>query len=333
MITNHDNLAAPYCGKKILITGGLGFIGSNLANRLAKAQAEVTIVDSLVPDYGGNLFNVEDSKNLTINISDIRDKHSLKWLVHEKDYIFNLAGQTSHLDSMHDPLTDLEINAAAQLYLLEAVRHENPAAKIVFASTRQIYGKPQHLPIGEDHPLEPTDVNGIHKMAGEKYHFLYHNVYGLWCSALRLTNTYGPRMRIKDARQTFLGIWLKLAIQKKPFEVWGGAQLRDFSYVDDTIDALLAIACNEAANGEVYNIGGDQVYSLETTAKILSELADDAPFLVKAFPAERKKIDIGDYYANDEKLRKMLGWAPNTSLVEGLKSSLSYYREHLEQYL
>src|ERR1051325_4623546 len=220
--------------KKVLITGGLGFIGSNLARRLVEMGAKVLLVDSLIPAYGGNLFNIAGIEDkVSLNISDVRDEHSMHYLVRESDYLFNLAGQTSHLDSMHDPYTDLEINCRAQLSILEACRKHNPQVKIVFASTRQIYGKPKSLPVNEEHLLRPTDVNGINKMAGEWYHILYNNVYGLRACALRLTNTIGPRMRIKDARQTFLGVWIRLLVEGRPFEVWDGSQLRDLTYVDD----------------------------------------------------------------------------------------------------
>ena len=216
--------------KKVLITGGLGFIGSNLSRRLLDLGAEVTLVDSLIPEYGGNLFNIDGIENrLRVNISDVRDEHSMRYLVQGQDYIFNLAGQTSHLDSMQDPFTDLEINSRAQLSILETCRKYNPDVKIVFASTRQIYGKPDYLPVDEKHPIRPVDVNGINKLAGEWYHILYNNVYSIRACALRLTNTYGPGMRIKDARQTFLGIWIKLLLEGKPFEIWEGQQLRDFN--------------------------------------------------------------------------------------------------------
>lgn len=213
-----------FIAKRILITGGLGFIGSNLARRLAAIGANVTLVDSLVPEYGGNLFNIAGLEDqIKVNISDVRDTHSMKYLVQKQDYLFNLAGQTSHMDSMQDPFTDLEINCRAQLSILETCRQYNPEIKIVFASTRQIYGKPDYLPVDEKHLLRPTDVNGINKMAGEWYHVLYNNVYGIRSCALRLTNTYGPRMRIKDARQTFLGIWVRLLVEDKPFEVWAAS--------------------------------------------------------------------------------------------------------------
>ncbi len=323
-----------FADKNILITGGLGFIGSNLARRLVDAGAHVTLVDSLIPEYGGHLFNIAGiEEQVRVNISDVRDEHSMKYLVQGQDYLFNLAGQTSHMDSMQAPQTDLEINVRAQLSILESCRKHNPTVKIVFASTRQIYGKPDYLPVDEKHPLRPVDVNGINKMAGEWYHILYHNVYGLRACALRLTNTYGPRMRIKDARQTFLGIWIRLLLEGKSFEVWGGEQLRDFSYVDDTVDALLLTAQHEAADGKVFNVGGEPVVSLLETAQLLVEANSGGEFAVHVFPADRKRIDIGDYYADDQLLRQTVGWQPNTPLADGLSRTINYYRQHLQEYL
>lgn len=318
----------------MLITGGLGFIGSNLARRLVEMGAEVTLVDSLIPEYGGNRFNINGIENrVKINVSDVRDANRMKHLVQGQDYLFNLAGQTSHMDSMQDPYTDLEINCRAQLSILETCRQYNPDIKIVFASTRQIYGKPDYLPVDEKHLLRPTDVNGINKMAGEWYHILYNNIYGIRSSALRLTNTYGPRMRVKDARQTFLGIWIKLLLEGKPFEVWGGEQLRDFTYVDDAVDALLLAATNASANGQVYNLGGCEVITLRELAQLLVKVNGGGNFKVRDFPDDRKRIDIGDYYADDSRIRLELNWAPQVRLEEGLKSSLEYYRNHLVNYL
>ena len=233
-----------FSNSQVLITGGLGFIGSHLARRLVVLGAKVTLVDSLIPQYGGNLFNIQDIRDqITVNISDVRDPHSMAYLIKGKDFLFNLAGQTSHMDSMQDPNTDLAINASAQLSILEACRLHNTGIKLVFASTRQLYGKPDYLPVDERHPIRPVDVNGINKLAGEWYHLLYNNVYGIRACALRLTNTYGPGMRVKDARQTFLGIWVRNLIEGKPVLIFGdGEQLRDFNYVDDVIDALLIAA-------------------------------------------------------------------------------------------
>ena len=320
--------------KQILITGGLGFIGSALARRLVELGAIVTLVDSLIPEYGGNLFNIAGIENrVRINISDVRDAHSMKYLVQGQDYLFNLAGQTSHVDSMEAPEIDLDINCRAQLSILEACRQYNPAIRIVFASTRQLYGKPDYLPVDEKHQLRPLDVNGINKMAGEWYHILYNNVYGIRTCALRLTNTYGPRMRVKDARQTFLGIWIKLLLEGKPFEVWGGEQLRDFTYVDDAVEVFLLAAVREEAIGQVYNLGGCEVINLRELAELSVKANGGGKFQVREFPANRKRIDIGDYYANDQRIRSELGWTPQVGLQEGLARTMDYYRRHLAHYL
>lgn len=321
-------------GKRVLVTGGLGFIGSHLARRLVAGGAIVTIVDSLIPQYGGNMFNVHDIKDrLTINISDVRDPHAMAYLVKGQDFLFNLAGQTSHMDSMQDPRTDLDINAAAQLSILEACRLHNREIKLIFASTRQLYGKPDYLPVDERHPIRPVDVNGINKLAGEWYHLLYNNVYGIRACALRLTNTYGPGMRVKDARQTFLGIWVRNLIERKPILIFGdGAQLRDFNFVDDVVDAMLMAAVSDKANGEVFNLGSLEVVNLKDLAEQLVELHPSGRYELIAFPPERKAIDIGDYYSDFSKIKETMGWAPRISLKEGLRNSLHYYTLHHAQY-
>src|SRR6058998_2732070 len=275
-----------FTGRKVLITGGLGFIGSNLARRLVDLGARVTLVDSLIPEYGGNLFNIAGLEDhVQVNISDVRDQHSMRYLVQGQDYLFNLAGQTSHMDSMEDPGTDLEINCRAQLSILEACRRYNPRIKVVFASTRQIYGKPDYLPVDEQHLLRPVDVNGINKMAGEWYHILYNNVHGIRACALRLTNTIGPRMRVKDARQTFLGVWIRLVIEDNPFEVWDGDQLRDFTYVDDAVEAFLLAAASEEANGQVFNLGSsDHAINLKGLADLLVEVNGRGEYVARSFP-------------------------------------------------
>jgi len=323
-----------FAGRKVLITGGLGFIGSNLARRLVDLGAEVVLVDSLIPEYGGNLFNIAGIKaRVQVNISDVRDKHGMRHLVQGQDYLFNLAGQTSHMDSMQDPDTDLDINCRAQLSILEACRHHNPRIKVVFASTRQMYGKAEYLPVDEKHLLRPVDVNGINKMAGEWYHILYNNVYELRACALRLTNTIGPRMRIKDARQTFLGVWVRLLLEGKPFEVWGGEQLRDFTYLDDAVDAFLLAAASEDANGQVFNLGCEQVIGLKDLADLLVEVNGGGRYELHPFPPARKRIDIGDYYADYSRIRSVLQWEPKVSLREGLSRTMAFYRDNLAHYL
>lgn len=323
-----------YFNKKILITGGLGFIGSNVARTLVHQGAKVTLIDSLIPQYGGNNFNIDDIKNeVVININDVRDKYAMEYLIKDQEYVFNLAGQTSHLDSMTDPKTDLDINAAAQLSLLEVCRAKNPHVKIVFASTRQLYGKPDYLPVDEKHPIRPVDVNGINKLAGEWYHLLYNNVYGLKTCALRLTNTYGNGMRIKDARQTFLGIWIRRIIEGQPIEIFGdGLQKRDFNHVDDCVEALLLAGQSEAANGKVYNLGSKEVIDLKSLAQLMVDLCPGSQYKMIPFPPERKAIDIGDYYSDFSLIRKELGWQPKMSLGNGLEKTLQYYKEHYRHY-
>ena len=323
-----------FSGAKVLITGGLGFIGSNLARRLVGSGANVTLIDSLIPEYGGNLFNVHDIRErISVSITDVRDPHAMAHVIKGQDYLFNLAGQTSHVDSMSDPMTDLEINAAAQLSILEACRKHNPAIKVVFGSTRQLYGRPQYLPVDEKHPIRPVDVNGINKLAGEWYHLVYNDVYGIRGCALRLTNTYGPGMRVKDGRQTFLGIWIRNLVQGKPILVYGdGSQLRDFNYVDDAVDALLAAATHAKSEGQVFNLGASDVISLKALAEELVALLGSGRYELVPFPPERKAIDIGDYYSDFAKIRSQLDWLPKVPLQQGLRQTLEYYAAHGSHY-
>lgn len=321
--------AEAFRGRPVLITGGLGFIGANLARRLVEAGADVLLVDSMIPEYGGNIANIAGIEDrVTVNIADVRDVHSLPYLVSDREVIFSLAGQTSHLDSMADPYTDLEINCRAQLSLLEACRLANPEARVVFASTRQIYGRPEYLPVDERHPIHPVDVNGINKTAGEWYHLLYGQVYGIPVCVLRLTNTYGPRMRVKDARQTFLGYWLRQIVEGEEIAVFGdGLQKRDFNYVDDAVDAFLLAATREEALGKVYNLGDSEVVSLLDLARKLVELNGSGSYRVVPFPEDRKAIDIGDYYSDFARIKDDLGWEPQVGLDEGLRRSIDFYRE------
>ena len=318
----------------VLITGGLGFIGSNLARRLALLGARVTVIDSLIPQYGGKLFNLAGlDERVTINIADVRDEYSMDYLVREQAFIFNLAGQVSHLDSMHNPYTDLDINCRGQLSILEACRKHNPAVRLVYSGTRQVYGRPRYLPVDEEHPIDPVDVNGVNKVAGEWYHIVYHRAYGLRTTSLRLTNTYGPRMRVVDARQTFLGIWLRRLIDGDEILVYGdGSQRRDFNYVDDAVEALMVVAAADASIGQIYNLGGGEVVSLRALAELLVDLNGGGRYRLVPFPDEQKAIDIGDYYGTYAKLEAALGWQPRVALRDGLARTLEYYRQHHAQY-
>lgn len=324
-----------YANKAVLITGGLGFIGSNLARRLVDLGANVTLADSLIPDYGGNLFNIDGyEKRLRVNIADVRDPYSMRALVRGQDVLFNLAGQVSHIDSMHDPFTDLEINTRSQLSILEACRQVNPALKVVYAGTRQQYGKPRYLPLDEDHIQAPTDVNGVNKLAGEWYHIVYHTAYGLRTTSLRLTNTYGPRQLIKHNRQGFIGWFVRLAIEGKPIQLYGdGQQLRDLTYVDDVVDAFLRVGANDNANGAVFNLGGDAPISLLDLATLIVAIAGRGRVELIPWPEARKKIDIGDVYSSHARISAVLDWQPTTPLTVGLTQMIDYFTRHFDKYV
>jgi UDP-glucose 4-epimerase len=329
-----DSRFTAFRGARVMITGGIGLIGATLARRLVELGAEVLLVDSLVPEGGGNPANIAAIRDrVRVNVADIRDPQAMAHLLAGQEFLFDLAAQTSHLASMDAPLDDLAINARAQLQLLETCRAVAPEIVITHAGTRQIYGRPRYLPVDEAHPLRPTDVNGVNKMAGEAYHLLFHDVYGIRTRSLRLTNVYGPGMRIKDARQNFLGIWLRRALEGAAFEVWGGEQRRDMLYVDDAAEAFLCAALTQDIAGKALNVGGDAPYSLSEIAALLIVANDGGRYDVREFPEERKRIDIGDFVTDDRQFRALAGWAPRTTLAEGLALSLDYYRRHLAAYL
>jgi UDP-glucose 4-epimerase len=322
-----------YAGRKVLVTGGLGFIGSNLCRTLADLGARVTAVDSLLPDYGGNLFNLDGYEDkVRINIADVRG-HGMEYLVRGQEVLFNLAGQVSHIDSMTDPVTDLEINCTSQLRLLEAVRRGNSDLKVVYAGTRQVYGRPLYLPVDERHLLQPADVNGINKISGEFYHLVYHKVYGIRASSLRLTNTYGPRQLIRHTRQGFIGWFVRQAAFGEEILVFGdGRQKRDFNHVEDVVDAFLRAGAMDAADGEVMNLGDERPVALLELVELLLDVAGGGSYRLVPFPEERKRIDIGDFYADIRKAKAVLGWAPTVPLRRGLEETIAFYRRHAEHY-
>lgn len=324
-----------YRGRRVMITGGLGFIGSNLARQLVDLGADVLLVDSLIPDYGGNLFNIDGlNGGLRVNIADVRQQSTMNYLVRDREVIFNLAGQVSHIDSMRDPYQDLEINCRSQLTILEACRRNNPGTKVVFAGTRQVYGKPDHLPVDERHLVRPTDVNGINKVAGEYYHLVYNNVFGVRACSLRLTNVYGPRQLMRHNRQGFIGWFIRLAIENQEIQIFGdGSQMRDFVYVDDAADAFLRAGAADACNGEVFNVGGSEPISHLDLVAMLIEVTGTGRYKMVDWPAEKKAIDIGSFYADSSKFKATVGWATRVGLREGLERTVAYYREHLPRYL
>jgi UDP-glucose 4-epimerase len=324
-----------YRGRRVLVTGGLGFIGSNLARELAGLGASVLVVDALIPDYGGNLFNITGlEETVRVSVADIRDESSLDVLVRDREVIFNLAGQVSHTDSMRDPHTDLDINCRAQLSILEACRKYNPGVRVVYAGTRQVYGRPDYLPVDERHLVRPADINGVNKAAGEYYHLLYNNVFDVRACSLRLTNVYGPRQLIKHNRQGFIGWFIRLAIEDREIQVFGdGSQLRDFVYVDDAADAFLRAGASERCDGDVYNVGGREPISHRDLVALLITTAGTGRVRFVEWPADKKRIDIGSFYSDSTKFQERVGWTPRVDLREGLARTLAFYREHRARYV
>ena len=324
-----------YSGRRVMITGGLGFIGSNLARQLVDLGADVLIVDALLPDYGGNLFNIEDiAGRVKVNIADVRMQSTIGVLARGQDVIFNLAGQVSHIDSMRDPYTDLEINCRAQLSILEACRMNNPRVRVVYAGTRQVYGRPDYLPVDERHLVRPADINGVNKAAGEYYHLLYNNVFDVRACSLRLTNVYGPRHLIRHNRQGFIGWFIRLAIEGREIEIFGdGSQMRDFVYVDDAADAFLRAGASDACDGDVFNVGGVQPISHRDLVALLIETAGSGSVRYVDWPADKKRIDIGSFYSDSTKFQERVGWRPQVDLREGLTRTLAYFRAHMPHYV
>ena len=329
--------ATSYRGRRVLVTGGLGFIGSNLGRRLVELGAEVTLMDSMIKDYGGNDFNVADYKDkVRVNIADVRDRSAMDHLVQGQDLLFNLAGQVSHIDSMRDPVTDLDINCRSQLSILESCRHNNPQVAIVFAASRQQYGRPLYLPVDEKHPVRPVDVNGINKTAGESYHLVYNEAYGLRAVSLRLTNTFGPGQLVRHNRQGFIGWFVRRIVEGGTIDLYGdGSQVRDLNFVDDVVEAFLLAGARATgpARGKVYNLAGRESVSLRDLVTMLIDIAGKGSVRCVPWPEDKKPIDIGDYYGTHALITQELGWEPQVSLREGLERTVRYYERNLQHYV
>ncbi|HWA98547.1 MAG TPA: NAD-dependent epimerase/dehydratase family protein [Pirellulales bacterium] len=327
------NLASRFYNRNVLITGGLGFIGSNLAARLVEFGAHVVLLDSLVPQFGGSFFNIAPIRDrVTVNVSDMRDPYSLEILVQQKDFIFHLAGQVSHGNSMRDPQLDLDVNCVSTMNLVQACHKHNSTARLLYSSTRQVYGRPLKLPVDEQHPTIPIDVNGINKLAAEYYHLLYHSTYGIRSTVLRMTNTYGPRQKLEGDRQGFCATFVRQALRGETIALYGGGkQLRDFNYVDDVVAAMLMAITTDECMGRVFNLGAERPHSL---LDFVEALAEHCRFDTRSvpFPADTKIIDIGDYYGDFTRFRQATGWRPRVDLKEGVARSLAFYRQHREAY-
>ena len=328
------NITSFYAGRRVLVTGGLGTIGSRLGLFLADLGARVTLLDGGYPDGGYNPQNIAAFRDRVEVLDwDLRETSALPAAVEGRAAIFNLAGIGCHSDSMRDPLTDLEMNARAHLVLLEACRAHAPAARLVYTGTRQVYGRPLRLPVVEDEPVKLMDINAIHKHAAEQYHLLYHRVHGLPACVLRLTNVIGPGMRIRDARQVFYGQWFRDLLEGRSFEVWGGEQVRDLVYVDDVCDALLRAGARPEAAGRVLNVGSGEPVRLLDFAELLVEVCGRGAYTVRPFPEDRRRIDIGDFCADITRIRSLLGWAPRTPLREAVRRTWAYCLQQARYYL
>jgi UDP-glucose 4-epimerase len=322
-------LAEHFAGSRCVVTGGLGFIGSNLVHALAAMGADIVVLDGLVPQHGGDRRNLDGiDRALHTVVTDISDGDLVAPAVRGANYVFNLAGQVSHLASMLDPQRDLELNVCSHAPFLETLRAECADASIVYSSTRQVYGRPQYLPVDESHPTNPVDVNGISKLACEQLHLLYSSVYGMTVTALRLTNVYGPRQRLTMDDLGFLPVFLRRALDGETLRVFGdGAQLRDCLYVDDVVDALLLAAVTPDARGEVVNLGHTEALSLLEIAHNVAAAADtgtDVEFM--PWPGDHARIDIGSFRGDFAKAKRLLGWEPDISFADGVERTIAFYR-------
>lgn len=325
--------AERFRGERCVVTGGLGFIGSNLVHALHGAGARVTVIDALVPTHGGDVRNVEGLGGVEVIVARIDDIDRVADAVAGARYVFNLAGQVSHLASMADPVTDLDLNARSHLVLLELLRRRNPTATVVHTSTRQVYGRPQYLPVDEDHPTHPVDINGIAKLAGEQAHLLYARVHGMPITSLRLTNVYGPRQNLQRAGLGFLPVFVREALSGGCIDLFGdGQQLRDCLYVDDVVEGILLAASTPAAVGQVFNLGHPQAVTLHDVAATLIDIAGRGTYRTVPWPADHERIDIGSFHGDFGKARRELGWQPAVDFATGARRTIAFYREH-EWYL
>jgi len=323
-----------YRDKNILVTGGLGFIGSNLAIRLVEEGAHVTLLDAMLPLYGGNLFNIEPIRDkVRVNFSDIRDRNSMEYLVRDQDYIFHLAGQVSHVDSILDPFTDVDINVNGTLSVLEACRKSNPQARIIFTGTRGQYGPSVKLPVDETAPTNPMGMYAITNLTAEKIILMYQRVHGIRGVCLRITNTYGPRHHMKHNRYGVLNWFIRLALDDETIPIFGdGRILRDFLYVDDLVEALVSCGLTEAAYGEIFNVGSGTAVSFIDLANKIIEFAGSGRCEYTPFTTERKALEPGDYWADVSKIEAAVGWQPKVPLDEGLRRTIAYYRDYRDHY-
>jgi UDP-glucose 4-epimerase len=321
-------------GKNALVIGGLGFIGSNLVHTLIEAGARVTVLDALLPMYGGNRFNVAGVEDrVRVVEGDIRNAALVNDLVKGQNIIFNLAAQVSYIDSLSDPLLDFEINCLGHLRVLDAARRYAPDAKIVFSSSRLVYGKIITTPVDESHQTDPLSIYGVHKLAAEKYYRIFYDTYGVRSSVIRIPNPYGPRQQMKHPKYSIVGWFIRQALEDGTIEVFGdGTQERDYLYISDIVDAFLRIAVSDRSDGEVYNIGTDErVRFVDMVDAVLTAVGKGKKVHVP-WPQDYEKNETGDYIADTRKIEAAVGWRARVPLKTGIEETVAYYRQHKAKY-
>jgi UDP-glucose 4-epimerase len=321
-------------GRQVLITGGLGFLGSNLAIALVGLGAQVTLLDAMLDDHGGNLFNVDPIRDrVMVNFSDIRDESSLKYLVAGKDYVFHLAGQNDHVLSLRDPFPDIDINIKGAAMLLETCRRVNRSARLVYGGTRGEYGRAVMLPVAEDHPIRPRGIYELSSLTAQQLFQIYHDNHGVASVTLRLTNVYGERAQMKHSRFGVANWFVRRALDDETIQVFGdGSLLRDFLYVQDAVDAMIRCAATEEAYGQVFNVGNSRASSFRELAETVVRVAGTGRWEFAPFSPERAAQEPGDFCSDVRKIKRVVGWEPTTSLDEGVAHTVRYYRLHRPRY-
>lgn len=327
------DLKTKYKGKKVLITGGLGLIGSTIANKLVALGAKVTILDAMLPLYGGNFYNIKDIRNkVQVHVADIRDEGAVNYAVRNKDIIFNLAGQVSYVDSNLDPLLDLDINCRGHITTLEAIRKYNPKAVVVFAGSRMQYGKLEYNPVDENHPMNPLSIYGVHKLTGEKYYTAYNRHHKIKTICFRIANPYGPRSQMKHSKYSMINWFIRMAMENQVIKVFGeGLQIRDYIYVDDIADGMIIAAVSKKAYGEIFNIGSGRPTRFIDMVKTVIDTVGSGSYEYVPWPENYEKVETGGYVADITKLKK-LGWKPKIDIKTGIKKTYEYYKKNKRYY-
>ncbi len=325
-----------FLGKRVLITGGLGFLGSNLAHRLVGMNAKVTLVDALFPEYGGNMFNISGIEDDVVVVKeDARNIGKMRELVKDQDVIFHFAAQVSYIDSLNDPMHDLDMHCGSTLVMLEACRYLNPDIRFIFSSSRLQFGAidPDQNPVKEDTPNRPLSLYGIHKAASEQYGIVYHKNFRMHTVSFRIANPYGPRQQMKHSKYSIVGWFLRQAMENQTIEIFGdGSQLRDYIYVDDMVEAMVRAAASDQSSGEVYNLGSGIGTRFGEMAQTVVDVVGSGKVEFVPWPANYETNETGHYITDINKMRTALGFVPEIKLQEGIERTAEYYLKYQEKY-